>query len=119
MEIMLRMQMLVPAEKPLNLPGLADPAVLAVVLPPAAAALTTMTQLLNLWLAGRIVRISGRLRRPWPEFSALRFPQATPIALAAGGGGSFLPRTLGPSAGRAPPRPPLPPPGPPFLVVAG
>ena len=69
------------------------------VLPPAAAALTTMTQLLNLWLAGRIVRISGRLRRPWPAFSTLRFPQTTPIALAAAFGASFLPGTLGLAAG--------------------
>ena len=94
-ERMLRAQMNVPADKPLNLPGLADPAWLATVLPPAAAALTTMTQLLNLWLAGRIVRISGRLRRPWPEFSALRFPSATPLALAAAFGGSFVPGTVG------------------------
>ena len=94
-ESMLRTQMQVPADKPLDLPGLADPRFLAAVLPPAAAALTTMTQLLNLWLAGRIVRISGRLRRPWPEFAALRFPPATPIALAAAFGGSFLPGTIG------------------------
>jgi hypothetical protein len=94
-ERMLRMQMHVPADKPLDLPGLANPEVLAVVLPPAAAALTTMTQLFNLWLAGRIVRISGRLRRPWPDFCALRFPAATPIALAAAFGGSFLPGTVG------------------------
>ncbi len=94
-ETMLRAQMGVPADKPLDLPGLADPAVLAMVLPPAAAALTTMTQLLNVWLAGRIVRISGRLRRPWPDFAGLRFPAATPIALAAAFGGSFLPGTIG------------------------
>ena len=94
-ETMLRTQMRVPAGKALELPGIANPEVLAMVLPPAAAALTTMTQLFNLWLAGRIVRISGRLRRPWPEFSALRFPHATPIALAAAFGASFLPGTLG------------------------
>jgi len=97
-ESMLRTQMRVPPDKPLELPGLADPAALAMVLPPAAAALTTVTQLLNLWLAGRIVRISGRLRRPWPEFAALRFPSTTPIALAAAFGASFLPGTLGHAA---------------------
>jgi hypothetical protein len=94
-ETMLRTQMRVAADKPLDLPGIANPEVLAMVLPPAAAALTTMTQLLNVWLAGRIVRISGRLRRPWPEFAALRFPPATPIALAVAFGASFLPGTLG------------------------
>jgi hypothetical protein len=98
-ETMLRSQMNVPADKALALPGFATPEVLAMVLPPAAAALTTMTQLLNLWLAGRIVRISGRLRRPWPEFSTLRFPHATSIALAAAFGASFLPGTLGLAAG--------------------
>ena len=91
----LRAQMQVPADKPLELPGLADPAVLAVVLPPAAAALTTMTQLFNLWLAGRVVRISGRLRRPWPDFASLRFPSAAPLALAVAFGASFLPGTIG------------------------
>jgi Predicted membrane protein (DUF2232) len=94
-ERMLRMQMSMPADKPLELPGLANPELLAAVLPPAAAALTTTTQLFNLWLAGRIVRISGRLRRPWPDFAALRFPSSTPIALAAAFGGSFLPGTVG------------------------
>jgi hypothetical protein len=98
-ETMLRAQMGVPAGKALDLPGIANPEVLAMVLPPAAAALTTMTQLFNLWLAGRIVRISGRLRRPWPEFAALRFPHAMPIALAAAFGASFLPGTLGLAAG--------------------
>jgi hypothetical protein len=97
-ETMLRSQMRVPADKPLELPGIASPEVLALVLPPAAAALTTMTELLNLWLAGRIVRISGRLRRPWPEFSALRFPAATSIALAAAFGASFLSGTIGMAA---------------------
>jgi Predicted membrane protein (DUF2232) len=98
-EALLHTQMGVPADKPLELPGMANPEVLAMVLPPAAAALTTMTELLNLWLAGRIVRISGRLRRPWPEFSALRFPSTTPIALAAAFGASFLPGTIGLAAG--------------------
>jgi Predicted membrane protein (DUF2232) len=82
-------------DSPVELPGWASPERLALVLPPAAAALTTTIQLLNLWLAGRIVLLSGRLRRPWPEFSALRFPAAAPIALAAALGGSFLPGTVG------------------------
>lgn len=44
------------------------------VLPPAAAVLTTLMQAFTLWLAGQIVRLSGHLRRPWPDISALRFP---------------------------------------------
>jgi hypothetical protein len=98
-ETMLRTQPRGSADKGLDLPGFLNPEVLAMVVPPAVAAVTTMTQLLNLWLAGRIVRISGRLRRPWPEFSTLRFPHTTPIALAAAFGASFLPGTLGLAAG--------------------
>jgi len=98
-ERMLRSQMHVPADRQLELPGLANPDLLAMVLPPAAATLTTMTQLFNLWLAGRIVRISGRLQRPWPDFAALRFPAATALALAVAFGASFLPGTIGLAAG--------------------
>jgi len=83
-----------------NVPAL-DPvseaviAMLVIVLPPAAAVLTTMTQLLNLWLAARIVKISGRLKRPWPDLAAIRFPTATPFVLAAATAGSFLPDVVG------------------------
>jgi len=42
-----------------------------------------VTNLANLWIAGRIARASGRLKRPWPEISAMTFPGATPIVLAA------------------------------------
>ena len=83
-----------------NVPAL-DPvseaviAMLVIVLPPAAAVLTTMTQLLNLWLAARLVKISGRLKRPWPDLAAIRFPTATPFVLAAATAGSFLPDVVG------------------------
>jgi hypothetical protein len=40
---------------------------LVLALPPAAAVLTTITSTVNLWLAARIVRVSGRLRRPPPD----------------------------------------------------
>jgi hypothetical protein len=42
--------------------------------PLAAAVLATITNLLNLWLAARIVKFSGRLGRPWPQLSSLSFP---------------------------------------------
>jgi hypothetical protein len=55
------------------------------VLPPAAAVLTTIVTVFTLWLAGRIVRISGRLRRPWPDLAAMTFPPfALPVLVAAG-----------------------------------
>ncbi len=65
------------------------------VLPPAAATLTTLMQAFTLWLAARVVRISGRLRRPWPDLSAMRFPP-TAIAIALGALlVSFLSGTVG------------------------
>jgi hypothetical protein len=76
-----------PSDQPFKLPGGGDPArlldLLVVALPPAAAVLMMVTNLANLWLAGRIARASRRLRRPWPDISAMTFPGATSVALAA------------------------------------
>ena len=53
-----------------RVPGVADPKrlidFLVAAMPPAAAVLATITNVFNLWLAGRIVKFSGRLTRPWP-----------------------------------------------------
>ena len=38
--------------------------------------------MMNFWLAGRILRASGRLSRPWPQLSALELPTWLTIALA-------------------------------------
>ena len=64
---------------------------LVVAVPPAAAVFSTITNLVNLWLAGRIVKISGRLPRPWPDVAALTLPPAASGLLAAALAGSFLP----------------------------
>ncbi len=89
--------------EPLTLPGGGDPsslfAAFAVIIPPAAAALTTATLLLNLWLAGRVVNLSGRLRRPWPDISALALPAHSAVVFALAVMGSFLPGLLGIVAG--------------------
>jgi hypothetical protein len=63
---------------------------LVTVMPPAAAALGSVTNMLNLWLAGRILNISGRLRRPWPELPSLRLPPIAPVLLIATLIGSYL-----------------------------
>jgi len=55
---------------------------LVAAIPPAGAILATFTNVLNLWLAGRVVKVSGRLQRPWPDLSALAFPQWVTAALA-------------------------------------
>ncbi len=68
-----------------------DSDLLATLAPPMVASLTTIIQVVNLWLAARIVKISGRLRRPWPELSAIAFPPMAPAFLAVAIAGTFLP----------------------------
>jgi len=68
---------------------------LIVALPAAAAILTTITNILNLWLAARVVAVSGRLRRPMPDLSAMRFPVYAPLLLAIALAASFASGLLG------------------------
>lgn len=56
---------------------------LVMVMPPAAAVLTMVTQLGNLWLAGRVARTSGRLMRPWPDLSGLVLPRGAALLFGA------------------------------------
>jgi Predicted membrane protein (DUF2232) len=92
-----------PADEPLKLPGGSDANLVfelfAVVIPPAAAALTTATLLFNMWLAGRVVRLSGRLRRPWPDLSTVALPAYAAAIFALAAAGSFLPSMIGIIAG--------------------
>jgi len=69
--------------------------VLVVAVPPAAAIFSTITSVFNLWLAARVVKISGRLKRPWPDLAALALPPSTSALLAATIAGSFLPDLAG------------------------
>jgi hypothetical protein len=73
--------------------------VLVLAAPPMAAMFVTFTNLLNLWLAGRIVKVSGRLRRPWPDIAAMQLPGFTPLLLAGSLLGAFLPGLIGFAAG--------------------
>ena len=102
-ERVLRLQTGTPAGEPLKVPGINDPNrlidFLVAAIPPTAAVLTTLTSVVNLWLAGRIVQVSGRLKRPWPDVPALTFPSYLPAALAAAVAGSFLPGLVGILAG--------------------
>jgi hypothetical protein len=68
---------------------------LVVAVPPGAAVFSTVTNMFNLWLAARIVKISGRLRRPWPDLANLTLPPASSGLLAAAIAGSFLPDLFG------------------------
>jgi hypothetical protein len=91
----LRLQTGAPADVPLRLPGIRDADrlidMLVAVLPPAAAVIAAITQAGNLWLAGQAVKLSGRLRRPWPDLTALSFPPLTVAVFGALLAGSFLP----------------------------
>ncbi|HWM81018.1 MAG TPA: DUF2232 domain-containing protein [Pseudolabrys sp.] len=56
---------------------------LVLIIPPTAAVLATITNLINLWLAARAVAFSGRLRRPWPDIAAMQFPLGAAALLPA------------------------------------
>jgi len=73
-------------DAPLTIPGVKDPqrliAFMAEAIPPAAAVIAVVTNVINLWLAGRVVGFSGRLTRPWPELADMRLPREAAMALA-------------------------------------
>ncbi|GEP11013.1 DUF2232 domain-containing protein [Methylobacterium gnaphalii] len=56
---------------------------LATVAPGLAAQGLTILLALYLWLAARIVKISGRLIRPWPDIPSTQMPRNALIVLAA------------------------------------
>lgn len=53
----------------------------------------------SLWMAGRIVQASGRLKRAWPEISTMEFPAATPLIFVASLAATLVPGLLGVIAG--------------------
>ncbi len=87
------------ADSPLPLPSSADSGrvieFMVALLPPTAAVFTTATNMLNLWLASRVVRISGRLHRPPSDLSAMRFPVYAPALIGGAFVASFLPGLFG------------------------
>jgi hypothetical protein len=64
-----------------NLDRLVD--FLVVVVPPAAAIVATISSLINLWLAARVVKFSGLLKRPWPYLPGMTFPRPMAAVLTA------------------------------------
>ena len=96
---MFRLQTGAAADQPLSLPGIAEPERLldlfAVVMPPVAATASVITLTVNLWIAGRVVKLSGRLKRPWPDIPAMTFPRYAPALLAAAAIASFVPDLAG------------------------
>jgi hypothetical protein len=82
----LRVETDTPADAAPTLPGVSNAGrlldILVAAIPPAAAVLASITNVLNLWLAARIVKFSGRLKRPWPPLAALSLPKPLIAALA-------------------------------------
>jgi hypothetical protein len=72
---------------------------LVAAIPPAAAVLATITNVLNLWLAATIVRFSGLLKRPWPQLAAMAFPRPLAAAFAVAVVLSFVGSLIGIVAG--------------------
>lgn len=103
LEQVLRLQTGAAANAPLRFPGIRDADrlidMLVVVLPPAAAVITAITLTGNLWLAGQVVKLSGRLGRPWPDLTELAFPPFTAVLFGALLCGSFMPDLTGLVAG--------------------
>jgi hypothetical protein len=99
LERIFRQQTGTAAGEPLNLPGIAEPDRLldlfAIVMPPVAATASVLTLTLNLWIAARVVNLSGRLKRPWPDIPAMTFPRYAPALLAAAAISSFMPDLVG------------------------
>ncbi len=99
----LRAEIAMPADAPSGMPARVDRLIefLVSAIPLAAAVLATITNLFNLWLAARIVKFSGRLARPWPRLSDLKFPPLLTAALALAVAFSFVDGLLGIVAGIA------------------
>jgi hypothetical protein len=64
-------------------------------MPAALAAYWLAVFSLNLYLAGRIARASGRLTRDWPDLAALGYPPGFPLLAALAIGASFMPGSIG------------------------
>jgi hypothetical protein len=97
-EQLVRARLQIGPDAPLRMPGGSDPDrtldVMVAIVPPLSALLVMLASLVNIWLAGRIVRISGRLKRPWPELPAMTFPPFAPLLLAGAVAGTFLPGVI-------------------------
>lgn len=63
-------------------------------LPAASAIVWFSVMLLNIWAAGRIAVISGRMIRPWPDFKTMTYPPLFALGFVASLLGTFAPGIL-------------------------
>ena len=64
-------------------------------LPAASAIVWFGVMLLNMWSAARIVAISGRFIRPWPDLTMMNYPGVLALGFVAALLGTFTPGILG------------------------
>ena len=69
--------------------------IMVISLPWAIATCWMAIAMLNVWGAAHVVRLSGRLGRPWPDLSMLVLPRLMPVAFAAAVALTFLPGMAG------------------------
>jgi Predicted membrane protein (DUF2232) len=95
LERIMRVYLGTPEGTPLQIPEVPDANqfldLMALMVPPMGGLALTTINLINLWLAGRIVKVSGRLRRPWPDLAAMRFPPIVAAAFAVAFAAHFVP----------------------------
>lgn len=58
--------------------------IVVAIAPALLAGMLTLILAANLWLAGKVVAISGRLARPWPDISGVRMPVTAIFGAVAG-----------------------------------
>lgn len=63
-------------------------------LPAALAIVWLSVMLLNMWTAGRIVTVSGRAVRPWPDFALMNYPSYFALGFVASLLGTLAPGIL-------------------------
>lgn len=100
---LLRAESDAPASAPLTIPGVSNPERLVDFLvyaaPLAGGVIASIVNMINLWLAGRVVAYSRRLARPWPQLAAMSFPRPLAAAFAIAIGLSFAGGIVGILAG--------------------
>jgi hypothetical protein len=69
------------APQPMPLPAQEFAAMMVWLAPAVLGSALTLMVSVNLWLAARIVAVSGRLNRPWPDLTSTRMPLAAALVL--------------------------------------
>jgi len=103
LERIMRAYLRTPEGTPLQIPEVPDANqfldLMAVMVPAMGGLALTTINLINLWLAGWIVKVSGRLQRPWPDLAAMRFPPIVAAVFAAAFAAHFAPGLVSVIAG--------------------